>query len=296
MNINKEEILNRLDDKRDASIKKLLTHNRNKLVFFSSGAYYMHIKKENRQKLLSGLLPALQKCFWPKFNYFSILSSLNKSKKKNSSSESKTNGSGGNYYGKIRGSIVHTQLHDFLFYNKEFFYKKHYNLHPWAKRILEEIVKKGWMPIVSEFDIFDKKVNIGTSVDMVCYCIKTAKIILIEIKTGYKNVFEKKHGYMAGCLKETMPLSFEHCATLQLLTSMLFIIKNHEIELDNIESHIIQINENEFNFYKISNSFILLNGKAIYNNLHKSYISSIKLKRKLKRDRTIDQIKKTPRK
>jgi hypothetical protein len=266
------------------------------MISFSSSAYYLKVKDSNKLKLLNGLLPSLKNCFWPNMDYYAMLAS----KKGNQSIQKKgdtSNGGFGQYYGKIRGSIVHTQLHDYLFYNNYFFEKKHKQLHPWSKRILEEIIKKGWIPIISEFNVFDSKTNIGTSIDMVCYCRSKSKIILIEIKTGYKNVFESKRGTMSGCLKKIMPLSFEYCATLQLVVPMLFIMKNHCIDLSNLEGHVIQINDNEFNFYKISESFILENGKNIYDSLVKSYTSSIIKKRKQKKDkRTLNQIKKTPKK
>lgn len=291
MNITINNILDKLDEKKDSSIIKLLSHKRNKMVFFSANAYYMRTPNGGL-KVLTGLLPSLHKCFWPKFNYYSILS---KTKKDNNSKGKSVSHS---YYGKIRGTIVHKQLHDYLFFDKTYFNKIHTSIHPWTKRIIEEIIKKGWIPLISEFDIFDSKANIGTSVDMICYSKKDSKIILIELKTGYKNVFETQHGYMSGCLKKIMPLSFEYCATLQLATAMLLITKNHEIYLNEMEGHVIQINDNEFNFYKISNDFLIDNGKNIYNNLVKSYVSTIKLKKILKKEgknkRSLNQINKTP--
>src|SRR5690349_7646673 len=99
MNININGILSILDDKEDYCIKKLLTHERNKKVTFSSGAYYMR-DKENNLKILKGLLPSLQSCFWPKFNYFSILSKLKKNPNKKNIVNKEPSGK---YYGKIRG-------------------------------------------------------------------------------------------------------------------------------------------------------------------------------------------------
>ena len=282
MNVDIDKIISKYDSSKTEALKTLMYHERNKQVFFSSGAYYMRDNK-GKLRVLSGLLPALRRCFWPKYDYFKVIGEITKIAK----SKGKSVQSGhtfGRFYGNIRGSAIHEQLNDFLLLDKKNFFKKHCNLHPWAREIVNLILDNKWIPIVSEFDVFDSKLIIGTSCDMICFDPRSGKIIAIEIKTGYKNHFEIERGKMGGCLKNVMPFSFHHCSVLQLATAMIFIIKNHNIDSSMIEGHIIQINDSETNTYKISQQFIIDYGKKIYDNLYRKYISDIKLKRKLKKD------------
>jgi len=291
MNVNIDEIISNFNPNKSLPIKTLIYNKRNSLVVFRSSAYYMR-DKNGKFVILSGLLPALKKAFYKDKDSFKMF--------KMAKTKSNSIGGFGRFFGSMRGSLIHEQLNDFLLFDKENFLKKHAGLHPFGTRILQLISEKNWIPIVSEFDIFDEKLKIGTSIDMVCLSKDTGNIITIEIKTGYKNYFEIKNGYMKGCLKGILPYSLKNCATLQILTAMLFIIKNHKIDISYLEGYVIQINDEELNSYKVSNDLIIKYGKKIYDNLHKSHISEIKLKRKLKKDkkeiRSLQSIKKTPKK
>src|SRR6185436_5938525 len=155
MNLNIDNIIKY--NKNSTDLEKLLSHVRNKLVFFNNKSYY-YIDKKGLIKPLKGLLPSLKNCFWNDFNYYDIRGKIPKNK------DSKY----GKHFGSIRGTIVHKQLNDFLLFDEENFLKLHYNLHPWAKNIFNLILKNNWLPIKSEFNIFDSSLNIGTSVDMIC--------------------------------------------------------------------------------------------------------------------------------
>lgn len=282
MNIDINKILKKYDESKTSTLKTLLYHERNNKVFFSKSAFYMRDNK-GKLRVLSGLLPALKRTFWNKHDYFTIMNKItNIAKKKGKSTTS--NHSYGKFFGVIRGSEIHSQLEDFLLLDKKNFFKKYTDLHPWARSIIELILKNKWLPITSEFPIFDAKLVIGTAIDMLAFDPRSGKIIAIEIKTGYKNHFEVESGKMDGCLKKIMPFSFKNAATLQLLTSMILIIKNHNIPSDMIEGHIIHINDSETTTYKVYQSFVVDYGKKIYDNLYKKHIGDIKFKRKLKKD------------
>lgn len=282
MNIDISKIIEKYDSNKTDALRTLMYHERNKQVFFSSGAYYMRDNK-GKLRVLSGLLPALKRCFWDKHDYFKVIGEITKIARNNHKSV-KSDHSFGRFFGSVRGSVIHEQLNDFLLLDKKNFFKKYNNLHPWASEIINLILDNKWIPIVSEFDIFDSKLIIGTSVDMLAFDPRTGKIIAIEVKTGYKNHFEIERGKMTGCLRNIMDFSFHNCAVLQILTAMVFIIKNHNIDSDKIEGHIIHINDSETNTYKVSNTFLLEYGTKIYDNLYKKHISDIKLKRKLKKE------------
>lgn len=286
MNIDIHELISTFDNRKSKDLKILVYHERNKSIFFSSSAYYMREPSGNL-RILSGLLPSLKNCFWKDLDYYKMLGKLNKTKsKKNINKTINPELSYGRYYGKIRGSLIHRQLNDYLIFDLKNFKKKYFKgLHPWAEKIFELIKKYEWIPLISEFDCFDAKLKIGTSIDMICYCKKTGKIIALEIKTGYKNNFENENGYMTGCLRRVLKLSFLNCAILQLLTSILFIVKNHQINLDKIEGHIIQVNNQEINEYTVSNDLLKQYGNKIYNSLYRKHINNLTLKRKLKKER-----------
>lgn len=281
MNIDIENIISK--HHLSGTLATLLHHDRNKQVFYSSGAYYMR-DPSGKLRVLSGLLPSLKRTFWNNYDYFSVIGDITKIAKKKGLSVSSSSGGFGKFTGNVRGSIIHEQLNDFILLDQKNFYKKYFDLHPWGRDIINLILNNKWIPIVSEFDIFDSKLMIGTSVDMIAFDPKTGKIIAIEIKTGYKNHFEVEKGKMTGCLKGVLGFSFHNCAMLQLVTAMIFIIKNHNIDYDNIEGCIVHVNDSQLDSYKIKPGFLMEYGKKIYDNLYKKYISDIKLKRKLKRD------------
>lgn len=282
--------LNEIAKTAGPDVSKLLTHKRNANVIFKNSCYFINStlgnhrmdgglgEKANNWRPVSGLLPVLKKCFWSLMDVIEIKKTWQSSSSylmfKNKELDQGTTcgrggGGGGLFYGSIRGTIIHEQVHDYILFDKNNFHKKYTHLDPWTKKIFNTIESNGWIPIISEFDIYDASLKMATSVDIICYDKNdNGKIICIELKTGYCGYFHRfiTGSNMSGCLKK-MPMSVKNCASIQLISSMLFIIKHHKIT--NIEGYIIHINEREFNLYPVKNEFIVKYGNKIYNDIYK---------------------------
>ena len=121
-------------------------------------------------------------------------------------------------------------------------------------------------PLKGEFMIYDELLNISTSIDMIC-TNKEGKLIFLEFKTGYKNYFENNDGIMdkSLCFMNNSPLNW---ATIQLVSSIMILIKNYNININDTLSYIIRIdNENPIDCYPIQNEFIKKISPYIYNDL-----------------------------
>ncbi len=268
MNVNLAELINKFD-----IVSKLLCDKRNANVIFKGNCYFITTTKDKQWKPVAGLLPVLKECFWKDFDPTKIIPY-----------SSGGNGSGGNrishgkgkFYGSIRGTVIHEQIHDYILFDMPNFLKKYSKVHEWTDKIMKAIRSNGWKPIISEFDVYDASIQMATSIDIVCVEKDTGKIICIELKTGYKGYFDKRDNnnpLMSGCLRR-IPLTIKNCASVQLATSMLFLIKHHKIT--NIEGWVIHINDDEFTMNLVKNEFIMTFGNKIYKKIYSTRRAIIK--------------------
>lgn len=241
-------------------VKKLVNHERNQLIVNTKGAYY-YKDKLGKYQILTGLLPRLRKTFFPDSNIFKLLkqSSTKGIKKKKKASK-------GIHYGKLRGTIVHQEIEDFIFLDSKNFRKKHPSIHVYTHRILKFILETmQWRLLRSEFDICDEKLRIGTSVDIVAVT-NQGKLVLLEIKCGYNGYFDNYDNYMRGTLRK-LTNSPHHQANIQLITEAVLIVKNHQISLNDLLLYVIRVDDNDLHYYKINNEYVAKKGAKIYNEL-----------------------------
>jgi hypothetical protein len=259
----------------------LLTNPLKTRIIHSGGSYYYVDPITKNHQILSGLLPSLKSCFWPNVDMNIIMKKPKKTfvfkrdQKKKKKEKNKNKGKG-RHYGLIKGSEIHQQLEDFVFMNKKSFIKKHEGIHPWAKEILKFIEKMNWIPLQSEYHVYDLKLLIGTSIDMICVDSKTGKLILLEFKTGYKSYFENNDGNMEDALNfmENSPLNW---ATIQLIFSIVMLMKQQKerpekdkLCLKDIEPYIIRIDDDCLDVYTVDNTFIEIMTKPLYKSLYNS--------------------------
>jgi hypothetical protein len=173
----------------------------------------------------------------------------------------------GYFYGTIKGTKVHEQLEDFVLLDKKNFLKKHNGLHPWSKRILSHITEvMKWIPLKSEYNIYNETLMIGTSIDMICVDPKNGKLILLEFKTGYRNYFENNDGFMSHSLylMKNSPLNW---ATIQLVFSIIMLCKQSGMRLRDIEAYVLRIDDDTLDSYAIDKTFIDEMTEPIFNDM-----------------------------
>jgi hypothetical protein len=262
------------------NVKKLVNNERNKLIINTKGAYYLK-NQLGKYELLTGLLPRLRKTFYPDINIFNLLkkpktltcSSSKQQRKKRyrgaavaGNTAKKAKGSKGWHYGKIRGTIVHEEIEDFIFFDKKNFRKKHPSIHIYTHRILKFIMETmGWTLLRSEFDIFDEALRLGTSIDIVAVT-RTGQLVLIEVKCGFPDYFDRHDGHMRGPLHKLTD-SPHNQANIQLITEALLVVKNHRIPLNDLLLYVIRVDDNDLYYYKINNEYVQKKGAKIYNQL-----------------------------
>lgn len=266
MDTSVESIVKSLKNK--APTQSLLSNVYNKRIIHTNGAYYYRNSK-NEYKILTGLVPSLKRCFWPNVNINNIMKNPKKViTKKKTTTKKKNKRKGGHFYGSIKGTKVHEQIEDFVLLDKKNFLKKHIGLHPWSKRILNHIVDKmKWIPLKSEYNIYDESLMIGTSIDMICVDLSNGKLILLEFKTGYKTYFENNDGFMEHSLylMKNSPLNW---ATIQLVFSIIMLLKQvQHLRLSDIEAYVIRIDDDTVDSYAIDQTFIKRMTHPIYSDM-----------------------------
>lgn len=263
------------------ALKKLLNHERNKLVINTKGAYYYR-NRDGKYQILTGLLPRLRQSFFPDINIFNLLrvpKSLDRPRKKTKHRvPKKQKGSKGMHYGKLRGTVVHNELEDFIFYDSKNFRKKHPSIHSYTHKILQFILETmQWKLVRSEFDIFDEQLRLGSSIDIVAVN-KKGQIVLIEVKCGYQQTFDNHDGYMHGVLSK-LTNSPHHQANLQLITAAVLVIKHHQIPLSNLLLYVIRVDDDDLYYYEINNEYVQKKGAKIYNQLLQDNLNNQKTKK-----------------
>lgn len=256
---------------------QLTRHQRNRLVKNTNGAYY-YLKPNGEYQVLSGLLPRLKAVFWPQSDFYSLRKAgsqvskpRHKKKTKNAATAATTMKVGGHgkgrHYGSIRGTEVHRQLKDFIELDEKNFLKRNNGcIHEFTKRILLYIVGQAhWRPLCSEFDIFDAELGIGTSVDLVCVD-KQGQLILLEIKTGYRDYFQQSDGHMRGslCALENTP---QHWAYVQLMAAAMMIVRHHMIPLARMQLYVLRVDEENLDAYALSNDYVQERMAGVYQDL-----------------------------
>jgi len=239
----------------------LLTHERNKKIINTSGAYY-HLDKEGKYRILSGLLPRLRSVYWPGSSIYQQMKSVKTAPR----AKQAKHASKGRFAGVIRGSQIHKELRDFVVLDGKNFKKNHKRLHPFSSRILRVIVETmKWMPFLPEHDIYDEDWGVGTSIDMICLD-KDGRLILLEFKTGYKDYFENPDGYMQHTLAR-MSNTIQNQATMQLTSAALILEKKYHVPVEQMRLYVIRIDDETLDIVPVDRSFVQKLGPSIYQDL-----------------------------
>lgn len=258
MDTDPEKVIDLVTNKTTAL--SLLTHERNKKVINTSGAYY-YLDKEGKYRILSGLLPRLRSVYWPGSSIYQQMKGARAKQAKQTKRASK-----GRFAGVIRGSQIHKELRDFVVLDGKNFKKNHKRLHPFSSRILRVIIETmKWMPFLPEHDIYDDALGIGTSIDMVCLD-REGHLILLEFKTGYKDYFENADGAMQHALS-SMSNTIQNQATLQLTSAALMLERRYAVPVTEMLLYVIRIDDESVDIVPVDRSFVQKLGPSIYRDL-----------------------------
>jgi len=184
------------------STKQLLYHKRNEEIFHDGRGF---ILRSRRSRRLVGLLPFLKGKLWSDYDFRKI-SQIKKKITKNPSNKKKTPGTyrvndnvDRRFDGILTGNKVHQQINDFVSLSNFSFRRKNGTIHPWSRVILEKIFEYKWVPLASEFMVYDEDIGIATKIDLICLSYETGTkcLVFIELKTGYDGIFLLSYGAMA---------------------------------------------------------------------------------------------------
>lgn len=295
MDVVSENIINQVANKIPG--KKLLIERNQRICHRGKAFYYTDL--EGVYHILSGLLPSLSVIFWPEFDMREVTK-----KPKNYQARGRKKGGGlhphqrqqhsilhttttpkplkktktrkGRFYGIIRGTEVHMELKDFVEMNEKGFRKKYPLIHEYTRRILLFISSMNWTPFIAEFNVFDEQLRIGTSIDMVCLDKITGKVIFLEFKTGYANYFTNHTGYMRNSLKKLTNSPYNQ-AHIQLIVSVLIVMKHHRLSVSEFEMYVIRVDEECLSPHKVSNDYLSSKATKIYRDLHQHRTGEIVL-------------------
>lgn len=272
MDVHDDEVINAYGHPKNQHIVKLLKNERNNRIINTKGAYY-YLNAQGKYVILSGLLPRLRKTFFPETNIFNLLKKpkitgvKKRGKKPKSAVKPKRAKEGkGWHYGKIRGTVVHQELEDFVLLDRKNFLKKHGSLHHLTHKILTFIIDTmKWQPLRSEFNIFDEGLGIGTSVDFTGTNEK-GELVLVELKCGFTGYFDRSQGPMLRSLHKLSD-SPHHQANLQIITAALLIMRHHGIPLDAMRLYVLRVDEHQVEPFEINNDYVKKMGVKIYRDL-----------------------------
>jgi hypothetical protein len=265
----------------------LYHHERNKRIINTSGAYY-YLDKQNKYQVLSGLRPRLHLVFWPNSNYYQMMkrskshitekkkakkkasrreyASIKKSQNEKEKEKKAKKENRGQFGGLICGNQVHTQMKDFVMLDKRNFKKKHKTLHPYCTKIMDALIRRLKLKVfLSEADIYDECLGIGTSIDMICLD-KEGLLEIIELKTGYKTYYDCEDGKMLRSLS-AMRNTIQNQSVIQVLVGAVILHRAFGIPLSQMRLKVIRVDDESLDIISVPDEFLIKMAPLVYNDL-----------------------------
>jgi hypothetical protein len=232
----KKKIVRLISNARNKQIKLVNVGNRK--------AFCVQFDGTGKEYIYSGLTKKLARVFYPD------LEEDPKKRSKNGPEAERAKVKGPYYkpanmvrtcllFGKEHGERVHAEMQyftDCMVHGKgvDEFYRGVKDPDPCTLRFICCLDKKGWIPIVSELQIWDEDLRIATSIDLIALDLNTGKVILLELKTGYEG---ESYGPLPNDPKFPKPLdSVTNCPMfrhmLQLLVTDMILRKKYNVALD----------------------------------------------------------------
>jgi hypothetical protein len=145
--------------------------------------------------------------------------------------------------GKVRGGIIHRQIHDFVTMDKASFDERNpEGLHPWARLILKQLLNLGIYIIATEYAVCDEEMGIATAIDFIGADAE-GRIYLFELKTSSSwALFSTPQPAtpMTGCLSR-LPNSAMNRAMVQLAITSLMLSRS--LKFNNFRACVLFLGE-----------------------------------------------------
>jgi hypothetical protein len=90
--------------------------------------------------------------------------------------------------GAMRGTLVHAHVYHLFNSANEAAFLALYpdGPHPWALRVLGDMLARGWEPIACEVAVHNAALKLWTKLDLVAVDTRSGRLLVIELKTGYE--------------------------------------------------------------------------------------------------------------
>lgn len=141
-------------------------------------------------------------------------------------------------YGHVHGSQVHLELQSFTNHairsnNMMHCLEQIHNPDPCTLKFIYFFMEKKWIPIASEFNVFDETLHMATAIDLLLVDTINWELVLVELKTGFDGESYEAHptdeffGYPFQEL-ENCPMNRHQ---LQLLFQKLLLKKRYDYDV-----------------------------------------------------------------
>jgi len=232
----KEKVERLLDSPRNSKIKQRLDFKA------------FCVKEDQKIIYYSGLRERLKKNWWSNTEENPIKRNRQEMKLRSTSKfySSKKKTFGCNSFGAVHGSQVHKQMElftlSFMMKNgKRWLFENVKTPDVCTLRIIRLLDKEKWIPIASEFKIWEEDWRVATAVDMIVIDTKTNELVILEFKCGYEG-----EEYGAHPTDEYLPEPFQmlpNCPlvrhTFQLLGMKRILERKYNVKVD--QAYIIRL-------------------------------------------------------
>lgn len=191
-----------------AAAQLLLTHPRTQRVRLEGGAFHVLEPTTGRLRRFQGITKPLQQLYWPDYAPMSRSASpVARALKRAAAGKRAPRRPAGPRAapsaaiapppplseaaraqaaasGPVRGSIVHRQLHDWLTLDAASFAARNpEGQHPWMTRLMNQCLRRGWLPLLSEYRVYDEALGLATAIDSV-WVTRAGTLVFVETKTS----------------------------------------------------------------------------------------------------------------
>lgn len=291
----RRDILPRLANPADA--KRVFEHKFLKSLYCVGERYHFLEPGARTPRSLRGLTTVLRELYWPELRFGGACSGKRASSSSSSVSAAKrarvapvTADAGADTLlakarGHVRGSIVHQQLHDLLTLERRSYARKNEDgTHPWAQRLLRDLLARGELPLCSEFLVADPELGLATRLDLLAVNERSGHLTVYEFKTAeHREPFYRGDAAapFAGLLQRRLANSALNRAALQ--ASIGAIMASQMLELKGMfKVYVVLLTEAATEFIEVQPDFVVGTAADVYVDIRRDHAARMAKKRQKK--------------
>ena len=215
------------------AIKHLLEHPRNEQLQMEGSCFYFARPQPPDQQqqgwiALKGLTSLLRDFYWPGCKWGGKTVNKPEARAKTTKTWVPPMMSA---KGRVRGSIVHRQLGEYVNLGRKQFLAQNRHVHPLVRQALRTLEASSLYPVQAEYKVAQVDVRLGSAIDLLCVNMHTGTPTFVEVKTSARrSLFEqvspgKEYDGLLGKIRP--PLLFSDCARakVQLGVTLLMAIE-----------------------------------------------------------------------